>query len=137
MQKYNFHSCNRCEHKWVGKIEDPKTCANPKCRTPYWNKPRKRDQSKIRNSHVEKFYFYIETQYPSKTYSFSIIHNEIICNECDDKTCNHVFDIVLDPNIREKIAKQGIVFSSKYENDIKELQKNIQGLTEFVEKADR
>ena len=62
MQKLNFHNCNRCQHKWVGKLKDPKTCANPKCRTPYWNKPRKRLQNKIKNVQNEKFYFYIVGQ---------------------------------------------------------------------------
>ena len=129
------HNCNRCEYEWAGKLEVPKTCANPKCRTPYWNKPRKRDQSRIKNSQVEKFHFWIETQYPSKTYSFSIIRNKIICEECNDETCYHVFDIIADPHIRERIANQGIVFSTKYENEIKERGKNIQALKEFVEKT--
>lgn len=34
--------CNRCGHEWPqrGK-EAPKSCANPKCRSPYWNRERK------------------------------------------------------------------------------------------------
>ena len=34
--------CNRCGHKWVPrKVTLPKNCPNPKCKSPYWNKPRK------------------------------------------------------------------------------------------------
>jgi predicted Zn-ribbon and HTH transcriptional regulator len=33
--------CERCRHKWVPKKEDlPLVC--PKCKSPYWNKPRKK-----------------------------------------------------------------------------------------------
>lgn len=35
-----LHECNRCKHKWTSKIENPGSCANIKCRSPYWNKPR-------------------------------------------------------------------------------------------------
>jgi predicted Zn-ribbon and HTH transcriptional regulator len=33
--------CERCEHEWVPRnVEDePRVC--PKCKSPYWNKPRK------------------------------------------------------------------------------------------------
>lgn len=35
-------TCNRCLYSWYPKTESiPKTCANPKCRSPYWNKERK------------------------------------------------------------------------------------------------
>ena len=37
-----LHKCNRCQHDWVSKMEIPNTCADKKCRSPYWNKPRKR-----------------------------------------------------------------------------------------------
>jgi len=34
------YQCGRCEHKWVPKIEsEPRVC--PKCKSPYWNVPRK------------------------------------------------------------------------------------------------
>jgi predicted Zn-ribbon and HTH transcriptional regulator len=30
--------CSRCGHKWVPKgLTRPKRCANPKCRSPYWD----------------------------------------------------------------------------------------------------
>src|SRR5437762_3084426 len=33
--------CERCEHEWVPRDSDsdPKTC--PKCKSPYWDRPRK------------------------------------------------------------------------------------------------
>ena len=39
------------------------------------------------------------------------------------------------PKIREKIGEQGIEFSTKYETEIKELEKNVKALTEFVQQA--
>ena len=33
-----LHICNRCEHEWTSKIENPGTCGNQKCRSPYWKK---------------------------------------------------------------------------------------------------
>ena len=35
-----LHTCNRCHNKWTSKKQRPDTCANPKCRSPYWNKSR-------------------------------------------------------------------------------------------------
>jgi len=33
--------CLRCGHSWEAESAKlPKTCPNPKCRSPYWNKPR-------------------------------------------------------------------------------------------------
>lgn len=37
--------CLRCGWEWPrvrGATKDPETCANPKCRSPYWQTPRKR-----------------------------------------------------------------------------------------------
>lgn len=33
--------CSRCGHKWVPRegVEEPQTC--PKCKSPYWDKPRR------------------------------------------------------------------------------------------------
>ena len=36
-----LHKCNRCKYEWVSKKKTPNTCAEKKCRSPYWNKPRK------------------------------------------------------------------------------------------------
>ena len=132
MLELNFHNCNRCNHKWIGKLSEPKTCANPKCRTPYWNKPRVRKQIRRKPS-TEKHVFYFERENPEKSYSFSIMNNQIICDICDLKNCNHVFEIITDSKIRVRINEQGIEFSPEYENQVRELQKNIASLKEFVE----
>ena len=36
--------CERCSHKWIprNKKETPAVC--PKCKSPYWNKPRKKEK---------------------------------------------------------------------------------------------
>jgi uncharacterized CHY-type Zn-finger protein len=35
--------CERCNHKWVPREDEmPKVC--PKCKSPYWDKPRKRER---------------------------------------------------------------------------------------------
>jgi len=36
-----IYHCNRCGHRWAGGDPPPKRCANPECRSPYWNKKRK------------------------------------------------------------------------------------------------
>ncbi len=36
---YYCLTCNRCDFIWYSK-NDPKTCSNPKCKSPYWNKIR-------------------------------------------------------------------------------------------------
>ena len=77
MLEFKINTCNRCNYKWVGKIETPNTCANSQCRTPYWNKPRIRKQIKRKQNPIKKFYFYFETKIPDKTYSFTITSNEI------------------------------------------------------------
>ena len=40
------YQCERCEHKWVPRNEsfEPKVC--PKCKSPYWDRPRIADQLK-------------------------------------------------------------------------------------------
>ena len=42
----HHHKCTRCGYEWKS-YKIPKTCANPKCKSPYWNKERqilKRDK---------------------------------------------------------------------------------------------
>jgi hypothetical protein len=34
--------CKRCPHEWIPRTDDVRTC--PKCRSPYWDKPRKGEQ---------------------------------------------------------------------------------------------
>ena len=40
------YQCERCAHKWVPRAEGdyPKVC--PKCKSPYWDKPRKIEKKK-------------------------------------------------------------------------------------------
>lgn len=38
--KLDGYICERCGHKWIARSsEEP--CVCPKCKSPYWNKPRK------------------------------------------------------------------------------------------------
>lgn len=37
--------CERCEHEWIPReSQEPRVC--PKCKSPYWNRPRKEKQDK-------------------------------------------------------------------------------------------
>ncbi len=40
--KVSGYKCERCEHEWIprNKQETPVIC--PKCKSPYWNKPKKK-----------------------------------------------------------------------------------------------
>lgn len=40
------YRCERCDHEWTprGKGEEPRVC--PKCKSPYWNAPRRSEQRK-------------------------------------------------------------------------------------------
>jgi predicted Zn-ribbon and HTH transcriptional regulator len=42
--------CERCSHTWLprGKEQEPKVC--PKCKSPYWNTPRRAKSQKERNA---------------------------------------------------------------------------------------
>jgi predicted Zn-ribbon and HTH transcriptional regulator len=35
------YRCERCTHEWIPRdtVNEPRVC--PKCKSPYWNKPRK------------------------------------------------------------------------------------------------
>lgn len=49
------YKCDRCGHEWVARIkidEDPTIC--PKCKSPYWNKPRRIDLAKEHESKMPK-----------------------------------------------------------------------------------
>ena len=36
------YRCLRCGHEWLPRADKPpKVCPNPKCKSPYWYKPRK------------------------------------------------------------------------------------------------
>ena len=36
--------CLRCDHQWIPRIINIRVC--PKCHSPYWNKPRKKNNDK-------------------------------------------------------------------------------------------
>jgi hypothetical protein len=37
--------CYRCDYRWTPDSETPpQTCANRKCRSPYWNRPRRKER---------------------------------------------------------------------------------------------
>jgi rubrerythrin len=43
--KVKGYICERCGHQWIPKgNEEPRVC--PKCKSPYWNKPRKNKAKK-------------------------------------------------------------------------------------------
>ena len=44
--KIKGYKCERCNHEWIprNKAENPMIC--PKCKSPYWNKPRKKINTK-------------------------------------------------------------------------------------------
>ena len=41
------YRCERCSHEWIprGSEQEPSVC--PKCKSPYWNKPRKKPTSML------------------------------------------------------------------------------------------
>lgn len=49
---YYEHHCNRCENYWYVTNESPKNCASPKCKSPYWNRERIRDNVKV--NHIKQ-----------------------------------------------------------------------------------
>lgn len=41
--------CERCSHQWVPRDEDhPRVC--PKCKSPYWDKPRRSELDQAKES---------------------------------------------------------------------------------------
>jgi predicted Zn-ribbon and HTH transcriptional regulator len=42
--KVDAYQCERCGHIWLprNKVDEPKVC--PKCKSPYWNTPRKAER---------------------------------------------------------------------------------------------
>jgi hypothetical protein len=45
--------CERCGYKWTPRVEDVRTCANPKCRSPYWDVPRKEQNNGMDDSRIQ------------------------------------------------------------------------------------
>lgn len=43
----SMYRCERCGYEWIPRgTVPPKVCANLKCKSPYWNKPRQRPVKK-------------------------------------------------------------------------------------------
>ena len=42
--------CERCEHEWIPKNKDDKPRVCPKCKSPYWDKPRRNKAGKKKSS---------------------------------------------------------------------------------------
>jgi predicted Zn-ribbon and HTH transcriptional regulator len=48
-------TCTRCGHVWYPKGDKlPKTCANPKCKSPYWDQPYTERWLQIKKKEVHK-----------------------------------------------------------------------------------
>jgi len=41
--KLEGYSCERCGHRWIFRNKDVRVC--PKCKSPYWNRKRKRGKN--------------------------------------------------------------------------------------------
>lgn len=40
------HQCERCNHVWVPRKKEQYPIVCPKCKSPYWDKPREQKQEK-------------------------------------------------------------------------------------------
>ena len=40
--KLTGYSCDRCKHTWVPRRDGPEPRVCPRCKSPYWNTPRKK-----------------------------------------------------------------------------------------------
>jgi predicted Zn-ribbon and HTH transcriptional regulator len=51
--------CERCEHEWIPRNENDRPTVCPKCKSPYWDKPRNKitenkiSQPKIRGKKIK------------------------------------------------------------------------------------
>lgn len=46
-----INRCKRCGHEWAQRGErNPKTCPNPACRSPYWDKERTKPRPEVRKA---------------------------------------------------------------------------------------
>lgn len=51
--KLDGYSCLRCEHRWVPRDDTiPTVC--PKCKSPYWDKPKKNSLNSEKSSEKER-----------------------------------------------------------------------------------
>ena len=46
------YKCERCAHEWVprDRVQEPRVC--PKCKSPYWNRPRKASKRREKRAFV-------------------------------------------------------------------------------------
>ncbi len=45
IKMYELH-CLRCDEHWISKKKSPTRCGKIACRSPYWNRPRKKGVAK-------------------------------------------------------------------------------------------
>jgi predicted Zn-ribbon and HTH transcriptional regulator len=43
------YQCERCEHQWVPVKQDEKPKVCPKCKSPYWDRPRRDAEAKAKS----------------------------------------------------------------------------------------
>ena len=46
------YKCNRCGHQWIPR-EKKKPTICPKCKSPYWNKPRKNNKERENENNTQ------------------------------------------------------------------------------------
>jgi hypothetical protein len=51
-----FFQCERCGYEWLPREEgvEPAVCPNPKCKSPYWNRPRRADVKAVAKAKATK-----------------------------------------------------------------------------------
>ncbi len=86
----------------------------------------------IQNLDNKTFYFDFESEKSNKI-QFVIKSEEITCEICNNQTCEHVFEILSNSKIREKITRRGIMINSDYEKYIIQLHQRQQSLRESIE----
>lgn len=47
--KIEGYICERCGHKWVPRNTDEKPRVCPRCKSPYWDRPRKNKKRQVKN----------------------------------------------------------------------------------------
>ena len=47
--KINGYQCEHCGHEWVKRTKRRRPVICPKCKSPYWNEPRKQQEEKSEN----------------------------------------------------------------------------------------
>jgi len=75
--------CLRCGHEWASKQKQPKVC--PKCRSPYWDRPRKPKKNVTYSCSCGKFQCiggigFIDGKRMKSENSWQII--QVICDKC-------------------------------------------------------